>query len=428
MLRIHPGGRVLADETGKTVWLMGDTAWELFHRLDREEALRYLDCRAEQGFNFIQCVILAELNGLTEPNAYGRLPLLTGENGMPDPMRPDTSGPYSYFDHAEFIVSAAEERGLTMGILPTWGDKFNRLWGAGPEIFTPENARAFGKWLGRLLARHENIVWILGGDRPLTDPAHFAVEDALAAGLREGDGGRFLMTFHPSGNASSADYVHDRPWLDFNMIQSGHGLPTDLSHIMIARDRERTPVKPVMDGEQRYEDHPKNFDPKNGYYDAADVRVTMWRNLFAGAAGDTYGHHAVWSMRRSAERYFPGTWEDALRRPGAESVRVISSFVKSHDPALFEPVTDAVENNEEGANYVAAVLVPSEKRAHLLIPCGIPERLNPARFPKPIARITAFSPADGSPVDVRLDENGRILFPGRCGGHGQEAVVTAEWD
>ena len=30
MLRIHPNRRYLADEAGKTVWLIGDTAWELF--------------------------------------------------------------------------------------------------------------------------------------------------------------------------------------------------------------------------------------------------------------------------------------------------------------------------------------------------------------------------------------------------------------
>ncbi|MBQ5355841.1 MAG: DUF4038 domain-containing protein, partial [Clostridia bacterium] len=119
MLKIHPDRRHLTDETGRTVYLIGDTAWELFHCLNREEVLRYLDCRAEQRFNFIQCVILAERGGLTEPNAYGRLPLLLGEDGIPDPERPDLGGPYSYFDHVEFIVSAAEARGLYMGVLPT---------------------------------------------------------------------------------------------------------------------------------------------------------------------------------------------------------------------------------------------------------------------------------------------------------------------
>jgi hypothetical protein len=34
-------------------WL-GDTAWELFHRLNREEADRYLEDRARKGFTVIQ--------------------------------------------------------------------------------------------------------------------------------------------------------------------------------------------------------------------------------------------------------------------------------------------------------------------------------------------------------------------------------------
>ena len=47
MLKIHPDRRHLTDEAGRTVYLIGDTAWELFHCLNREEAIRHLDCRAE---------------------------------------------------------------------------------------------------------------------------------------------------------------------------------------------------------------------------------------------------------------------------------------------------------------------------------------------------------------------------------------------
>ena len=204
MLKIHPDRRHLTDERGRTVYLIGDTAWELFHCMSREEILRYLDCRAEQRFNFIQCVVLAEREGLSAPNAYGRLPLKTNENGIPDPALPDLDGGYSYFDHVEFAVSAAEARGLYMGVLPTWGDKFNAMWGGGPEIFTPENAFGYGRWLAARLKHHDNIVWILGGDRPLSEEKHYAVVDALAAGLKAGDGGRFLITYHPMGGQSSS--------------------------------------------------------------------------------------------------------------------------------------------------------------------------------------------------------------------------------
>ena len=53
-------------------WL-GDTAWELFHRLDLTEADRYLKKRAEQGFTVIQVVLLSELDGLNTPKPWSTI-------------------------------------------------------------------------------------------------------------------------------------------------------------------------------------------------------------------------------------------------------------------------------------------------------------------------------------------------------------------
>ncbi|MBR2964562.1 MAG: DUF4038 domain-containing protein, partial [Lentisphaeria bacterium] len=131
-LRIAGDRRRIVTEDGGRFYLTGDTAWELFHALSAEEAELYLTTRAKQGFNFVQAVVLAELNGLAKPNFYGRQPLKTNGNGEFDPSLPDTDGNYSYFDHVEKIVSRAEELGLYMGILPTWGDKWNKKWGEGP--------------------------------------------------------------------------------------------------------------------------------------------------------------------------------------------------------------------------------------------------------------------------------------------------------
>ena len=70
-------------EDGRPFFWLGDTAWELFHRLNKEETEIYLQTRARQGFNVIQAVALAELDGLHQPNAYGETPL---END--DPLKP----------------------------------------------------------------------------------------------------------------------------------------------------------------------------------------------------------------------------------------------------------------------------------------------------------------------------------------------------
>ena len=171
-LQVADDHRHLVHADGTPFFYLGDTAWELFHRLNREEADRYLDDRARKGFTVIQAVVLAELDGLHVPNAYGEKPLVDD-----DPTRPNEK----YFEHVDFIVNAAVARGIHIGMLPTWGDKWNKKWGAGPEIFTPENAAMYGEFLGRRY-RAKPIIWILGGDRNPENDAHLAIVRAHGGG------------------------------------------------------------------------------------------------------------------------------------------------------------------------------------------------------------------------------------------------------
>ena len=55
-LRVSDNGRYLQTLDGKPFFWLGDTAWELFHRLSREEAEMYLKNRAAKGFTVIQAV------------------------------------------------------------------------------------------------------------------------------------------------------------------------------------------------------------------------------------------------------------------------------------------------------------------------------------------------------------------------------------
>ena len=163
-LRVSDNKRFLVTADGQPFFWLGDTAWELFHRLNREEALRYLRNRAARRFTVVQAVALAELDGLNDPNPYGHRPLLKN-----DPTTPDVKegADNDYWDHVDFVVREAGRLGIYVGFLPTWGDKWNQRKGAGPEIFTPENAEVYGAWLGRRYANAANIIWILGGDRPV---------------------------------------------------------------------------------------------------------------------------------------------------------------------------------------------------------------------------------------------------------------------
>ena len=129
---VHPDGRFLMYEDGTPFFWLGDTAWQMFHRLTVEESKIYLTDRAMKGFTVIQAVCLAEHGGLSSPNAEGEMAFTDTAFTVPNDR---------YFDHILRVVDMADSLGLVMGILPTWGDKFNLKWGPGPEIFDTELVR-----------------------------------------------------------------------------------------------------------------------------------------------------------------------------------------------------------------------------------------------------------------------------------------------
>ena len=53
LLKISENGRFIKGHNGEPFFWLGDTGWLLFSKLDREEAEKYLDDRANKGFNVI---------------------------------------------------------------------------------------------------------------------------------------------------------------------------------------------------------------------------------------------------------------------------------------------------------------------------------------------------------------------------------------
>lgn len=401
-LKVSENRRFLVTETGQPFFWLGDTAWELFHRLTREEAEHYLETRARQGYTVIQAVALAELDGLNTPNPYGHRPLIDH-----DPTRPDIrDGPDNdYWDHVDFIVRAANRRGLYIGFLPTWGDKWNKKWGVGPEIFTPENAEAYGEWLGRRY-KEAGVIWILGGDRPIENDTHRQIIRAMARGLRRGDEGRHLMTFHPVGGAGSAQWFHDENWLDFNMRQNGHGTEYTGRYELTRTDYDRTPVKPVLDGEPIYEDHPVHFDPgRQGHSIAADVRRALYWDLFSGAFGHTYGHHSIWQFwapGREPVNHPLMSWREALLQPGATQMQHAKHLLLSRpfltripDDSVIVP--DRVPTSVPGAGRYRMVATRDTAGTYAMVyaPVGRSFQVRLNVIQGPTVRAWWFNPRDG---------------------------------
>lgn len=357
-LKVSPDGHKLQFSDGSSFFWMGDTAWELFHRLDKKETDYYLETRAKQGFNVIQAVVLAELFGLTEPNREGNLPLFDQ-----NPQKPNEK----YFEHVDYVVKKAADLGIFIAMLPTWGDKWNLAWGHDGVIFNPENAQNFGAFLGNRYKNQWNIIWVMGGDRNPENEEHFKIIRSMAKGLEEGDGGKHLFTYHPTGDNSSSSFFHNDKWLDFNMTQSGHGERSGPNYIYTLNNYSLTPAKPCVDGEPRYEDIPVKFGAMkmsdsykqnpyevpdsltpNGYYNDFDVRRAAYWSVFSGACGHTYGNGSIWCFwdkGRFAPIAIRFSWQKAMLSPGGEDMGHLRKLIELFGMNELVPDRSVVTHN-----------------------------------------------------------------------------------
>ena len=414
--------RFLVKKDGSPFFYLGDTAWELFHRLDREEADMYLANRASKGFTVIQAVVLAELDGLQAANPYGNVPLLDN-----DPLKPNED----YFNHVDYIVGKAASLGLMIGMLPTWGDKFNKKWGVGPEVFTPANAFEYGRFLGNRY-KEAPIIWILGGDRNPEDEEDLMIVREMARGLETGDGGKHLMTYHPQGGNNSSQWFHNDDWLDFNFFQSGHG-PRDApnyEHTLLNYSLE--PVKPAMDGEPRYEDHPVRFKPMEyGWFSDFDVRQAGYWSMFSGACGHTYGNHNIWQMWQENRKPVSSArtnWRRALDHSGAFQMGYMRAFFEAYPWQEMMPDQRLILNfNPRSGTYQMAMISKNRDIIFAYNPYGYPIRIDVARMVS--GKINAFwyNPRDGeylfiNSVDRTFDEE----FVPQSSGRGSDWVLILQ--
>ncbi len=391
-LEVTRDGHYLQYKDGTPFFWLGDTGWELFHRLKKEEIEKYLDNRRDKGFNVIQAVILAEFDGLTKPNQYGQLPL----NDL-DPTKPNEE----YFELVDLTIQQAMKRNMFIGLLPTWGDKVMKLWGKGPEIFNDKNAFIYGEWLGDRYKTYSNIIWILGGDRP-------AVKDSInskpiwrliAQGIREATNYEAIMTYHPWGESSSLDFWPNAQWLNLHMFQSGHAKKDNPVWEWVKKGWQQDPPKPILDGEPNYEDHPINWDKKNGYFRDYDVRRQTYRSVFSGACGVTYGNQAMWQFYSDREEpvAFPErSWIETLDRPGAFQVGYLKKLIESR--SVEDRIPDQsiiVQGQGTKGEYITAFRDKQNKYCMIYLPVGKEISLDLSFMPAKQIQIWWYNPRSG---------------------------------
>ena len=359
-LEVAPNHRFLRTRsTGRHVFYLADTAWGIFSRLNRADADLYLQDVAAKGFNAVQAVALWRMS--SAGNAYGDSPI--GKTGTRyDPAKilttpgsdPNDAAAYDYWDHVDYIIDRAAQKGLYVALEPTWGNyvsgsnSYCTSTDASSNIFTIANARMFGNFIGRRYGGRRNVIWMLGGDRP----AVCAIGDfrpvwrALSEGIGRAVTGQplfwnqphlawsqLLMTYHATkrDTPGSSMWFHDDPWLSFNGIQSEY---YDIAS-RLRGDWSLTPAQPTLLLEGRYEDEPASN--RIMFTGAWKQRYQLYQAALSGSLGYAYGHHSIWDFLTN----IPKTWRIALNDPGRTALQQIRQLLASlTDTQLFARMPD----------------------------------------------------------------------------------------
>jgi hypothetical protein len=352
-LKVSDNHSFLQHENGNPFFWLGETAWLLPSRSNRDEVDFFMNETAKNGYNVLQISVLHTVPAM---NVYGHWAL---PNGF-DFKDVDKKGEYNYWQHVDYIVERAQKKGIYIGMVCVWGTPVQ------DKQLSVKEAKAYGAFLAQRYKKYPNIIWLIGGDiRGDVEPE---VWEALATAIRAEDPDH-LMTFHPRGRTMSATWFNDRPWLDFNMFQSGHrrygqrfgdgDYPieenTEEDNWRFAeRSRAFTPLKPVLDGEPSYEDIPHGLhDSGERYWQAEDVRRYAYWSVFAGSFGHTYGHNSTMQMLRPGYLASFGAkkpWWEALHDPGCQQMKYLKKLILAFP--FFERIPDQrVISNANGSQY-----------------------------------------------------------------------------
>ena len=348
-LTVSENQRFLQFENGEPFFWLGETAWLMPERLNRDEVRFYLQTCQEAGCNMVQVQVV---NGVPAYNIYGHKSLTIDKNGQWQMNE-------GYWEHMDYIIGEAERCNIYIGMVCIWGG----LVKAG--LMDVAQAKAYGTFLANRYKNRPNIIWMIGGD--IQGDVKPKVWETLATTIK-GIDTNHLMTYHPRGRYTSAHWWSQASWIDFHTFQSGHrryGQRKGDKDYPIPDNTEEDnwmyvdstwvykPQKPVLDDEPIYEGIPHGLhDADELLWQAADVRRYAYWSVFAGSCGHTYGNNAIMQFYR--EGYPPAyhckkPWTEALRDPGFNQMKHLKQLMLSLP--YFERIPDQSIVLNNGTQY-----------------------------------------------------------------------------
>ena len=395
-LKVSDNRRFLVHEDGTPFFWLGNTAWLISERLNRDEVEFFLTREHEAGYNVEQIQVLCATPTF---NIYGQ----QANDASFNFSRYSVPGVYGYWEHLDYIVDMAEQMGIYIAMDCIWGSQIDKM--------DAEKATAYGKFLAARYKGRPNIIWMIGGD--IKGDKGTEAWDALARAIKKGDPGH-LMTFHPRGRTTSAWWFNDREWLDFNMFQSGHrryGQRNGDGDYTIKDNTEEdnwryvdltwegNEVKPVIDGEPSYEDIPQGLhDFSAPRWMDYDVRRYAYWAVFAGCFGHTYGHNSIMQFMKPGLLGSFGAekpWWDAMKDPGFGQMKYLKWLILAFP--FEERIADqSVIAGQNGERYDRNIATRGNDYLLVYNYSGKPMQLDLTKISGQKKNVWVMNPSDGS--------------------------------
>jgi hypothetical protein len=354
-LRVHADGQYFQQADGAPFFWLGDTAWLLPQKLNREEVKTYFENRRAKGFNVVQLCVVQFLN---DKSIYGS-PALVGENitklNTSPGSSPSDPAHYDYWDHVDYVIDTAAANGIYIAIAPVWSHMVRR---------TPLTAAQVGPYIEQVSKRYQsrpNVIWLNGGSGRGHENAD--VWQIIGETLHRTNPQQ-LVSYHPFGRTVTSEWFKEAAWLSFHMFTSGHrrydqdteGRKYGEDNWRYVREsRAADPKRPVLDAEPAYENTPQGLHkPEEPYWTAADSRRYAYWSVFAGAAGHTFGENSVRQVYIATEKKpasgAKGFIMDRLETDGARAMPHLKRLLLSRP--FFERVADqSLVAGDEGEKY-----------------------------------------------------------------------------
>lgn len=453
-LKISENGRYLVTDKGEPFFWLGDTAWFLVLKASRESNEQqpgldqYFQNRHTKGFTVLQTSLLSEA-GKGPKNAYGHDPFENGDYSKPlVKAGPDND----FWDMVDYIIDKGQEYGIYLALLPVWN---NSIPAEHQLEQDPQVAYRYGHFLGNRYKTKTHIIWVMGGDpgnptRYVSSPSRLKMVRAIAEGIADGVNGQnnydgtadyqtTLMSYHPPGaGRSSGNLLHNEPWLDFNMIQTGTRFEF-ANYESIQGDYAQKPPKPTLDSEVTYEysnplQHITNERARYGdkRLSDTDVRRAAYWSVFAGGFGFTYGHRSFIQWLRKGETVHNGgdmPWYRGLDAPGSFQMSHLKKLMLSRPFLTRIPDQTLISWRSKGYGNNLAMATRDEAGTYALVyaPLGSPLLIELSKLSAPNLIAHWYDPRVGvyhKIGDVKAE--GMKLFEPPSNGEGQDWILILD--